>query len=207
MLEWIAMLTMLIDHIGLLFFPDEEWLRVIGRMAFPIYCWGIVQGYYRTRNVERYMGRLLVLALLSQLPYACAFELPKLNVIFTLLLGLLAIYVYDRIEKHKIALLFFLALMSSLIPMDYGIYGICLMIIYHLWHGRESIQAHLWLNLICLLFFGWLTQMFSLFATLLLTRVPVLGSYRLKGGMRWGYRLFYPAHLLILYGVKLMIER
>ncbi len=206
MLEWIAMLTMLLDHIGLIFFPEEKWLRVIGRMAFPLYCWGIVQGYYQTRNVEHYMGRLLVLALLSQLPYAYAFELPKLNVIFTLLLGLLAIYVYDRIENYKIALLFLIALLSSLIPMDYGIYGISLMIIYHLWRGRETIQAHLGLNLFCLLFFGWLTQMFSLLATLLLTQVPVLGRYRLKGGFRWVYRLFYPAHLLILYVLKLMME-
>lgn len=207
MLEWIAMLTMLFDHVGLLFFPEEAWMRVIGRMAFPIYCWGIVQGYYRSRNVERYMGRLLVLALLSQLPYAYAFELPKLNVIFTLLLGLLIIYVYDRVEKHKMALLSFIALLSALIPMDYGMYGICLMIIYHLWRDRKTIQAHLGLNLIFLLLFGWLTQMFSLFATLLLIRFPAIGRYRLKGAMRWGYRLFYPAHLLVLYGVKLMVER
>ncbi|MBU0905931.1 MAG: conjugal transfer protein TraX [Firmicutes bacterium] len=64
MLEWITMLTMLIDHLGFTFFTDLPILRAIGRIAFPLYCFFIVLGMERTRNRKRYFKRLFFIAII-----------------------------------------------------------------------------------------------------------------------------------------------
>ena len=91
MLEWIAMVTMLIDHLGVSFFPDVPFLRMIGRIAFPLYCFFIVLGLTRTRNQKRYLQRLLIIALISQIPYNLVFPTLRLNVVFGLLAGAMLI--------------------------------------------------------------------------------------------------------------------
>jgi len=68
LLEWIAMLTMLVDHLGFTFFSEFPILRSIGRIAFPLYCFFIVLGMERTRNRKRYFKRLFFIEILSQVP-------------------------------------------------------------------------------------------------------------------------------------------
>ena len=68
----IALVTMLIDHIGAIFYPDMIALRVIGRIAFPIYCFLLVQGFLHTSNLKKYMVRMGVFALLSEVPFDLA---------------------------------------------------------------------------------------------------------------------------------------
>ncbi|NLD52264.1 MAG: fimbrial assembly protein, partial [Clostridiales bacterium] len=89
----VAMVTMLIDHTGVVFFPGVLELRVIGRIAFPLFCWGIVTGFERTGNWPRYALRLLLMGLVAQPFYMLALNhrLHEFNVMATLLLGLLAI--------------------------------------------------------------------------------------------------------------------
>lgn len=73
-MQLIAMLTMLIDHIGYIFFPqDLEW-RYIGRIAFPIYCYALVQGHLHTSSKLRYLLRLLAIAVIAQIPYNLALD-------------------------------------------------------------------------------------------------------------------------------------
>ncbi len=69
---WFKILTslfMVIDHVGAMFFPEYPIFRVIGRLAFPLYCWLIVLGFRYTRSPAKYGGRLLLFAFLSQIPY------------------------------------------------------------------------------------------------------------------------------------------
>lgn len=91
----IAILAMIIDHIGVFFFPDIIAFRIIGRLAFILFAWLIANGAYYTKNINKYLIRLLIFAVLAQIPYTLALQqagfTPGPNVLFTLFLGLLAI--------------------------------------------------------------------------------------------------------------------
>lgn len=100
MLKLFAMLTMLIDHIGYMFFPQYRIFRTIGRLAFPIFAYQLSIGYVKTSDLKKYAKRLLSFALISQIPYSffspnLDFEPFKLNIMFTLLSGLGILYAYD----------------------------------------------------------------------------------------------------------------
>ena len=96
-LRLLALVTMLIDHAGLALFPRVSAFRCIGRLSFPLYCFLLAQGCRHTRDLRAYARRLLLAACLSEIPFdllifgrtACGVEQ---NVLFSLLLGLLAIY-------------------------------------------------------------------------------------------------------------------
>lgn len=97
-LKLLAMITMLIDHVGEVFFPRVLTLRVIGRLALPIFAYQIAIGYSKTSNLKNYVKRLLVFALISQIPFCLVFSRPwyTLNIIFAFLLSILVLYVYDK---------------------------------------------------------------------------------------------------------------
>ena len=118
-LKWIAVTTMFIDHIAASLYPawglsghlvtHELWLvyrvmRTIGRMAFPIYCFLLVEGYLHTRDVKKYALRLLIFGLISEIPFDAAiwrswYAPAHQNVYFTLLLGLLAMWAWDALSQ------------------------------------------------------------------------------------------------------------
>ncbi|MBR1523666.1 MAG: TraX protein, partial [Lachnospiraceae bacterium] len=68
-LKLIAVISMLIDHTGDVLFPGTMWLRYIGRLAFPIYCFLLVEGFFHTKDLRRYMFRLLLFGLISEIPF------------------------------------------------------------------------------------------------------------------------------------------
>ena len=112
MLKLFAILTMLIDHIGYMFFPKYRIFRTIGRLAFPIFAYQLSVGYIKTSNLKKYASRLLSFALISQIPYSffspnLKFEPFNLNIMFTLLSALGILYVYDmgaaKIKSFKIS--------------------------------------------------------------------------------------------------------
>ena len=93
-LKMLAVISMSIDHTGAVLMPDCIWLRIIGRLAFPIYCFLLVQGFRNTSNIKKYIGRLALFAVVSEIPFNLAFYGTIIaeefrNVFFTLLLGLL----------------------------------------------------------------------------------------------------------------------
>lgn len=198
MLEMIAMITMFIDHVGLVFFPNEEWLRAIGRVAFPLYVWFLVVGYKKTKNLKKYTLRLVIIALAAQLPYSYLFKLPQFNVVFTLLLALAALYVLDRVKKRKKAFLSvgLLLILSMIIPLDYGPYGILLAMIYRYMQKIQALALHALLNSLFVYGFQWFdVQMYSLIGTVLASTYPFWPAIQVN---RFFYRSFYPAHIVVL---------
>lgn len=199
-MQWVAMLTMLIDHIGVVFFPDQLWLRLIGRIAFPLYAYLIVIGYHRTRSYRNYVIRLSLLAIISQPVYQWAFDTTQLNVIVTLLVGLLLLKVLDMTAKSvplQVIIAIAVIAISSFVSLDYGAYGIILMLIFRYIRKEQLFLYHAILEIPFL--FVWGVQFISLISTYFISYqqqiVQKLDSISVP---RWLWRSFYPLHLLIL---------
>lgn len=200
-MQLLAMLTMLIDHIGLVWFPEQTAWRIVGRLAFPLYAYALVIGYFRTRSRGRYLQRLGVIALLSQIPYMAAFSTYEGNVVITLFICLLALLLLDRLQGklplQVLAAAAFVA-MLELIPLDYGGYALLLVLIYRYAKPSLMLLLHLLLNAAAVWFHGpgWMVQFASVFATLLVAVLPdmlrELDRIRIP---RFAWRSFYPVHL------------
>ncbi len=156
-LKLLACITMLIDHIGAIFFPDIMFLRIIGRIAFPIYGFLITEGYTKTKNLKRYMFRLFILAIVSQIPYMLAFETKGLNVFFTLLAGILVMVILDKkidflklkddnkiykiifevsIYIVKFILILLIIGVIEKFESDYATYGVCIILCFRLFKNN-----------------------------------------------------------------------
>lgn len=199
-MQWIAMLTMLIDHLGVVFFPDQIWLRIIGRIAFPLYAYLIVIGYQRTRNYRNYLIRLGLLAIISQPVYQWAFDTTQLNVIVTLFVGLLLLKLLDITQNNKplqLAIAAAVIMLSLFVSLDYGAYGIALMLIFRYVKKEQLLLYHALLELLFLLVWG--IQFFSLIVTYFISfQSNSLAKVERLQVPRWLWRSFYPLHLLIL---------
>lgn len=191
-MQLVAMLTMLVDHIGYVWFPGDEAWRIVGRMAFPLYAYGLVVGFQRTRSRSKYLGRLAVLAVLSQLPFALIFN--GINVIASFVVCLAVLWLLDRYDGwivRAVVVLVALALLETL-PFDYGAYGLLLVLMYRYVPIKAWLYVHLALNVGYVTVHGWIPQLYSVAATLLL--VYWRNGYRLRVP-RWLWRGFYPVHL------------
>ena len=102
-LKIIALITMFIDHLGYAIYGKFSYLNYIGRIAFPIFAFQISEGFVHTKNIKKYFIRLLVFAIISQLPFMLFLStfsknIYELNIFFTLSFGLLAIFIFDKIR-------------------------------------------------------------------------------------------------------------
>lgn len=146
-LKIIAITTMVIDHTGAVFFPEYPVLRMIGRLAFPIFAFLIAEGAYHTKDLKKYMWRMLGFALLTEIPFDFAFERQWLNwghqnVMWTFFLALAAIYFDQKYArpKGKPAIFVVAAMATALIAAytktDYGAIGVLLVLVFY--HFRQQ---------------------------------------------------------------------
>lgn len=231
-LKWIAIITMLIDHIGasiltkrllyMSWYPEDfggitqEFIaqynnlyyimratRIIGRIAFPIFCFLLVEGFLRTKNLHKYMLRMALFALLSEIPFDLvftgeAFYWGYQNVMITLLIGMLTMYgckvieekIPDKVGRFVACGACFAlgAVVAELLKTDYGAKGIIpIMVLYFLRHFKLYQMIG-----------GALSFVWELPAPL---SFLFIGFYNGKRGMRMKYffYLFYPLHLFLLY--------
>ena len=142
----IAILAMVVDHIGLFFFPNIIEFRIIGRLSFPLFAWLIANGAYYTHDINKYLQRIIIFALISQLPftlvickYTCLFY-P--NVLFTLSLGLVAIKVIKETKNKLVWLVVVLvcALLATIFNMDYGAVGVLSIVSFYLFFKNISLM-------------------------------------------------------------------
>ncbi|MWV46960.1 conjugal transfer protein TraX [Paenibacillus sp. HJL G12] len=199
-MQLIAMLTMLVDHIGIVCFENQLWLRVIGRIAFPIYAYALVKGHLYTRSRTKYLARLLILALLSQLPYQLALNPDGLNVIATLFMAASVMQLMDLTTsiRAKGGIVLAAGVVMQVFPFDYGAYGLLMVLSFRYFANERLLLTHLLLNMLYLLLYGpgGLIQMLSILPTLLIAYGP--GLWRRLEGIRvrkWVWRSFYPLHL------------
>lgn len=152
-LKVIAMVTMLIDHTGAVLFPETLWLRLIGRVSYPIFVWLLVMGFTHTSNLKKYMLRMGIFALLSEVPFDLAFSgrltVRTQNIYFTLLLSLFLLTamkaVLDRPDGPDArlrglavaGLMIATSVISELLGFDYGCMGPVLAAMFYL-HVRTK---------------------------------------------------------------------
>ena len=185
-LKLIGIIAMTIDHIGWLFFPNIVLFRIIGRIAFPIFAYQISVGYRNTSNVYKYMARLFIFALISQIPYGLLAN--QLNIMFTLLIGLIMI----QLRQINTILSLLPLFLTYCIDIDYGIYG--LLTIYGFYVFQDIRLFFIVLNTILYK----PLQFFSIMA------LPIL-NYEFKTPLmlhKYFFYWYYPLHLLFLYCLR-----
>ena len=185
-------------------FPDFIIFRIIGRLAFPIFAFLLVEGFFRTKNVFKYATRLLGFAFISEIPFDLAFEGKVLefshqNVMFTLFIGLIVIYLCERYKNwfHRIMVGIIGMGIAYFLKVDYTFVGILMIFVFYLLRKQivQSVIAQVLINLVVV---GG-TQMYAAFAM-----IPI-SFYNSKSGkfkMKMFFYIFYPAHLLLLFFIK-----
>ena len=217
-LKIIAVVTMFIDHIGYAIFGKFSFFNYIGRLAFPIFAFQISEGYSHTKDLKKYFLRLFIFAIISQVPFMLFGKIISndftLNIFFTLLLGLISIYLYDK-SKYKIVgiiLAILIGLLSDFAHCDYGFYGVAIIFLFYVFKSdviKSSIAFMLSTTikyLIPIFKYGFYDVYLYLFICTLLP-IVFISLYNGKKGKDTKYLLylFYPIHLLLIYGIYLLM--
>lgn len=217
-LKWIAIWTMVIDHIGYMFVPQSRMpvlyflMRGIGRLSFPLICFLLVEGFQYTHSRGRYLARLWCFALISEIPYDLAFsgvgaDWSSQNVFFTLGIGLTVLWGMTEAEKRlggvqryaaDILILSAGMGMAVLLRCDYSMWGVLMITAFY----------------VCRYDFGKLLRLFPVIclcqswmeagAILALVLVKFYSPDQEQGRTRMPrgfFYWFYPIHLLVLWGI------
>ena len=227
-LHILAMTFMLMDHLWATLLPAQEWLTCVGRLAFPIFAFMVVEGYFHTRSFKRYALRMLAFALLSEIPFDLMYSETWFypvhqNVIWTLLLGLLGIRVMDKAREKGKAWYYVLSclgvtalgtILGTVGMVDYYGAGVLTVFVFYFFRGREwwkmlgQILVLYWLNVRLL---GGQLYPVSIFGAefelcqqglALLALVPIWLYHGRQGyhskTFQYVCYVFYPAHMLVL---------
>lgn len=217
-LKLIAIISMIVDHIGFIFFPDIYIFRVIGRLAFPLFAFFIAEGMYYTKNRKKYILTMLIFAIISQIPYM--FFLRRLNILFTFLFAMLIIYFNDITKRNNnVIYLIYYALTIILITtlglfglIDYGIIGIILVFLLYKFKGNLKYQYLV--ILICMALLSVLmisikeSRIYGFVQLASLLTIPLIMLYNNNKGkvdLKYLFYLFYPIHLIILLILKIIL--
>lgn len=209
-LKIIACISMLIDHAGLVLFDNNMIMRGIGRLAFPIYVFLLVEGFRHTSNAFKYTGRLLMFALLSEIPYDLAvkgrvLEFTHQNIFFTLAFGVMTLGVLQlphmpKIQKYVIVVA--IMILCQVLRFDYGMGGILLVLIFNtLRDNRKSILQVTGLSAIVYFAFWGALQLVAVFAMI---PISLYDGNRGKLKLKYVFYAFYPVHLLVLWVIGKM---
>lgn len=173
LLKIIALASMLIDHIGAVFFPDQLLWRTVGRLAFPIFCWQLAEGYVHTSSRTRYGARIFLFGCIAQVPYM--YLNPEnvmtplhINILFQLFTGVLLMGAADRVSRAlagwrqqplvsalgtllwgtaALGLIFAPDLANAWEPgfrFSYGTYGQLMMLMFYAFRGRGLALGIAW---------------------------------------------------------------
>ena len=210
-LKIIAMVAMLIDHVGAYLCPGIEWMRIVGRLAYPIFAFMIAEGCAHTRSRVRYLLQMVGLAAICQVVYYFAQGSLYQCILVTFSLSILLIYAIDIFRKNKgfvsavLAVAVFLGVLYACyvlpyrIPgfdIDYGILGILLPVVIYLVPDQQGKIFAAAAMLVPLAGRWGSVQWYALLA------LPLLMLYngnRGKAKLKYLFYFFYPAHLVAIY--------
>ncbi len=202
LLKLIAILTMIIDHVGAVFFPNMIILRCIGRLGFPLFFYCTFFGYFKTKNLKKYIFRLLLLAIISEIPYCLLFEIKELNICFTLILELLFLYLLDN-KKYA---LYFITLTLSLLLIPFTSYLMFIIIMTPLFYYTKNTKTLFSISYILFYILMVLTGYNKIYLLAILSLPLILFNIKLNVKInKYFFYAFYPVHLLILLIIKIIL--
>ena len=236
-LHIIAMTLMLMDHLWATLLPAKEWLTCAGRVAFPIFAFMAVEGYFHTRSFKKYILRMLLFAVLSEIPFDLMyggtwFYPVHQNVLWTFLLSLLGVWLMEQVRKKGKTWMYLLVcvlvvlaglVLVTLCMVDYYGAGVLTVFVFYFLHGRKwwcflgQLAALYWLNVELLGGLMYPVQLFGMEFELcqqglaLLALIPIW-LYRGRQGyhskpFQYLCYAFYPVHMLLLVVVLNFINR
>lgn len=150
-LHLLAMAFMLLDHLWATVVPGQNWLTCIGRLAFPIFAFLTVEGYFHTHNFKTYLKRLLFFALLSEIPFNLMYGASMIypfhqNVLWTFLIALLGLGLIDH-SKRRLnrwasipvigLIILFCAVIGQIAMVDYFAAGVLTVFVFYFFHDRK----------------------------------------------------------------------
>ncbi len=224
-LKIIAMISMTLDHVGLIIFPNEMIFRILGRFAFPIYAYMIAEGCKYTRNRVRYLLQISVFAIVCQLVYLLFLNSYYQSILVTFSFSIMLIFAIDNMMKKKdwiswliafsvIGAIFFA---SVIFPefigfqdyaVDYTYIGVLIPVFIY-YAPKKWMKLGVMAIGLLLLAFKITSMMPSAFwqwyALLSLPLIALYNGERGKYKLKYMFYIFYPAHLVVIYAIQLLI--
>lgn len=216
MIKLLALITMLLDHIGIIFFPNVRWIRYVGRLAMPLFGYCVARGFYYSKEhgtLKKYVQNLIILTIISEVPYALMEQRKSIDIGLTWLISVSLLYVLEsslgKMKKYLAAglILLFAAGLYMFISFDFGIYGsLTAVCMYYLMIKKDEPYS-MFLALVILWAFYVLVmrqsfeQFFAVFAIIFIALLkPIDNKLKLPKKL---YYWFYPVHITLL----LILER
>lgn len=220
-LKIIAMISMVFDHVGDMFFPGVMWLRMIGRLAMPIFSFCIAEGFAHTRDRKKYLLRMGIFALISEIPFDLAFEgkldFTHQNIMLTFFLSIAALMLFDRIRGGKdseaehipvgktvlgVLAVAALAVVSFLLRADYTAFAVIAVFLFYVFR-----QKHPLIRSGAGVAFLAVTRTMGYYCATGFSFIPLALYNGKKGkGLKWLFYVFYPGHLLLLAAIKAFLR-
>ena len=219
-LKIIAMLCMIVDHIGVAFFPNVQILRIIGRISFPIFAYMIAEGCHYTKNRKKYLGIILSMAIAFQVFYYVFMQDLYQCIFVTFSLSIATIFTIDSFIKSNniinrilmllsLALIVFVGIICPIIfkdygfYIDYGVYGIALPILIY-FVPKKWIK--LLVTAILFIFQAIFSSSLQWWALLSIPFLALYNGERGKLKMKYFFYIFYPLHLVIIYAIMFILQ-
>ncbi len=212
-LKWIALILMTIDHIGVHLVKNPSiylTLKIIGRGAYPLYAFMLVNGFIHTKNMKKYFFRLFIFAALIELSYLILYlyngtnYLLRNNIMLTLFASLLSLYLISHQKWHIKSLTILVLVISYLLKIDGSIYAILMVLFFYL-------SPSVWFNLLALavlnFVFIWFEAM-PAYQWASLYVIPLLFFYNGQYGKinRYFHYFYYPLHILVILLIKVLFK-
>lgn len=229
-LKLIAIAAMTLDHALWIAFPGYQYqwwllcLHAIGRITAPIMWFFIAEGYLHTRDFRKYALRLLLFAVVSHFAYTFAFDIPFLpfskgeffnqtSVIWSLFWGLITIRLFDSGLKTWLKFLLLVPILAVSFPSDWSC--IAVVAILYLWGKREVFAERMawmmvWTAVYALVFCARIDPVYGMLQLCTMLSIPLLRLYNGRRGtwkgMKWFFYIYYPAHLVAVGILRVVLD-
>ncbi len=202
-LQALAFFTMLIDHLGYCFFPGAPVLRAVGRLSFPIFAFLLSEGFVHTRDLKKYLGRLLFFAVVSEAPYQLMIYrqlgFGMKNILFALFVSLLVLWCVKKGGPWLFGAAG-LVVFAQIGGLSYGAYGVLLCVCFYVFREKRPLGL-LCLVALTLLYCAQHHSLFQVWAVLAAVPLFFYNGQRGRRAPKYLLYILYPVHLALYAGI------